>query len=188
MPDLGHPLPPRDAVPIGEALRALPLACPPRSAWPALAKGLPPPAARWQRYLPHSLATAAALALALLLPVPGTLPGTPPGTATGGNEAVLAADAGLPRLMAESARLERLIAAAGEDPLQPAETLLLGLALEDAIAEIDAELAESPSGPAVDALWRQRVELLAEYAELELARRRSAEAGGLFDTALVSLY
>ena len=185
MPDLGHPLPPRDAVPIGEALRALPLISPPRSAWPALAKGLPPPsAARWQRYLPHSLATAAALALALLLPVPGTLPGT----AAGGSEAAITADTGLPRLMAESARLERLIAAAGEDPLQPAETLLLGLALEDAIAEIDAELAESPSGPAVDALWRQRVELLAEYAELELARRRSAEAGGPFDTALVSLY
>lgn len=185
MPDLGTPLPPPNGRPLGEALRALPLVSPPRSAWPALAKGLPPrPASRWQRYLPHSLATAAALALALLLPVPDTLPGTD----ASGSDAALTAEAGLPRLMAESARLERLIAAAGEDPLQPAETLLLGLTLEDAIAEIDAELAEGPSGPAVDALWRQRVELLAEYAELELVRRRSADAGGPFDTALVSLY
>ena len=62
MPDVGHPSPLERAVPIADALRALPLAAPPRSAWPGIGTAAqldhsrPSVFSRW----PHALAAAAA--------------------------------------------------------------------------------------------------------------------------------
>lgn len=179
MPDLGHPIPDDRAdrgggVPIAEALRALPLDAPARSAWPAVAPK-PPRAPRW----PYAFATAAALALALLLPVPGD--GPAPADAV--------ADVDLPALQQESARLERLIAAADIDPLQPADALVLGLAYEDELSGIDAALAAATPGSRDAArLWRQRVDLLSRYADLQFSRRALLAAGQPFETTLVALH
>ncbi|MGL6291444.1 MAG: hypothetical protein ACRC2H_12190 [Silanimonas sp.] len=181
MPDLGHSSPGdragRDALmPIGEALRALPLDAPPHSIWPLVA---PKPtrrerAPRW----PYALATAAALALALLLPTPGDRldVDTPPGV-------------DLVALQQESARLERLIAAVDADPLQPADALVIGLAFEDELSGIDAALsAAKPGSRDAALLWQQRVDILSRYAELQSSRRLLASAGQPFETTLVSLY
>lgn len=194
MPDVGHTLPPERALPIAEALRALPLEAPPRSAWPGIAAAAKldqprrPVVTRW----PYAFATAAALALALLLPVPGDR--------TGGDSAVETVATGaagtdtttpvdLPALMQESARLERLIAAVNDDPLQPADALVLGLAFEDELTGIDAALATAPRGSRdAQELWQQRIDILSRYAELQSSRRLLASAGQPFETTLVALH
>jgi hypothetical protein len=191
MPDVGHTPPPERALPIAEALRALPLEAPPRSAWPGIAAAAKldqprrPVVTRW----PYAFATAAALALALLLPVPGDVPG--------GETDAFATDAAgdtttpvdLPALMQESARLERLIAAVNDDPLQPADALVLGLAFEDELAGIDDALATAPRGSRdAQELWQQRIDTLSRYAELQSSRRLLASAGQPFETTLVALH
>ena len=191
MPDVGHTPPPERALPIAEALRALPLEAPPRSAWPGIAAAAKldqprrPVVTRW----PYAFATAAALALALLLPVPGDVPG-------GETDAIATDAAGdtitpvdLPALMQESARLERLIAAVNDDPLQPADALVLGLAFEDELAGIDDALATAPRGSRdAQELWQQRIDTLSRYAELQSSRRLLASAGQPFETTLVALH
>ena len=164
---------------------------PPRSAWPGIAAAAKldqprrPVATRW----PYAFATAAALALALLLPVPGDVPG--------GETNAIATDAAgdtttpvdLPALMQESARLERLIAAVNDDPLQPADALVLGLAFEDELAGIDDALATAPRGSRdAQELWQQRIDTLSRYAELQSSRRLLASAGQPFETTLVALH
>ncbi|MCZ8165987.1 hypothetical protein [Silanimonas sp.] len=191
MPDVGHTPPPERALPIAEALRALPLEAPPRSAWPGIAAAAKldqprrPVVTRW----PYAFATAAALALALMLPVPGDVPG-------GETDAIATDAAGdtttpvdLPALMQESARLERLIAAVNDDPLQPADALVLGLAFEDELAGIDDALATAPRGSRdAQELWQQRIDTLSRYAELQSSRRLLASAGQPFETTLVALH
>ena len=191
MPDVGHTPPPERALPIAEALRALPLEAPPRSAWPGIAAAAKldqprrPVVTRW----PYAFATAAALALALLLPVPGDVPG-------GETDAIATDAAGdtttpvdLPALMQESARLERLIAAVNDDPLQPADALVLGLAFEDELAGIDDALATAPRGSRdAQELWQQRIDILSRYAELQSSRRLLASAGQSYETTLVALH
>ena len=194
MPDVGHTPPPERALPIAEALRALPLEAPPRSAWPGIAAAAHldqprrPVVTRW----PYAFATAAALALALLLPVPGDAPAVgaaaesvADGTASEGPLTPV----DLPALMRESARLERLIAAVNDDPLQPADALVLGLAFEDELGGIDAALATAPRGSRdAQELWQQRVDTLSRYAELQSSRRLLASAGQSYETTLVALH
>jgi hypothetical protein len=198
---MGHSHPdPRDDGPlsIGAALQALPLEAPPRSAWPAVAASMRAPtgARRWRRAdrWPFAMATAAALALALLLPVPGTKVGDEGSAASplahasdSGGAAATPVD--LPTLMGESARLERLIAAVDADPLHPADALVLGLAFEDELAGLDAELAvAAPGSRDAVRLWQQRVDVLSRYAELQSSRRLLASAGQPFETTLVALH
>lgn len=190
MPDMSHPRANKEhsasAVSIGEALRALPLDAPPQSVWPAVR----PKPARLPKW-PYALATAAALALALLLPVPpASVPEIEADDEAQGFVAETAM-AGMPlaTLQSDSARLERLIAAVNDDPLQPADALVLGLAFEDEIARIDGQLAAAPDGSrdALD-LWQQRVDVLSRYAELQSSRQLLASAGQPFETTLVALH
>ena len=193
MPDVGHTPPPERALPIAEALRALPLEAPPRSAWPGIAAAAKldqprrPVVTRW----PYAFATAAALALALMLPVPGDVPGgeTSVSAVATDAEGDTTTPVDLPALMQESARLERLIAAVNDDPLQPADALVLGLAFEDELAGIDDALATAPRGSRdAQDLWQQRIDILSRYAELQSSRRLLASAGQPFETTLVSLH
>lgn len=186
MPDMGHPRATDGAIPIAEALRALPLEAPPRSAWPAVR----PQPARLPKW-PYALATAAALALALLLPVPPTSHRdhrvSDEDSAIAGITSVTGTS--LATLQSDSARLERLIAAVNDDPMQPADALVLGLAFEDEIARIDGQLSAARGGSR-DALelWQQRVDVLSRYAELQSSRRLLASAGQPFETTLVALH
>jgi hypothetical protein len=136
-------------------------------------------APRWT----YAFATAAALALALLLPVPRD-------AGVDVTEAAIADDdADLPALMQESARLEQLIAAVDADPLQPADALVLGLAFEDELSGIDAELtAVAPRSRDAALLWQQRVDVLSRYAGLQSSRRLLASAGQPFETTLVAVH
>ena len=172
---------------LAEALSRLPLETPDRSAWPQLAARLHattdrPRGPRW----PFALAAAAAavLALALVLPLrlagPGGADATPPGAA---NAAALQA------LMRESAQLEGLLATISGAESGSANALLLGLAFEDRLREIDAALADPALAGADEALlWQRRVALLRDYASLRGTEQWVAVQGGHFEGDLVATY
>lgn len=186
MLDVSNPRPDarrNGGLPVADALRALPLESPPRSAWPVVAP-TPVEAARRTPRWTYAFATAAALALALLLPVPRDADVDLTTNAMTTEDA-----AALPALMQESARLERLIAAVDADPLQPADALVLGLAFEDELSGIDTELtAAAPGSRDAALLWQQRVDVLSRYAELQSSRRLLAAAGRPFETTLVAVH
>jgi len=187
MPDIRLPDPgPLD---IGEALSRLPLEAPERSAWPALAERLavraaPPSRLRW----PFALTAAAVLVLAVALPRLQS-PDAPPAEA--GNASLVQADPDLElqRLMAESTRLEHLLAAMRDDRAGAAVGLLLGLDFEDRLLALDEALAQ----PDLEAgqrrrLWQQRVELLRGYAGLQGTRQWLAAEGSRLDGDVVAVF
>ena len=175
-------------VPLGLALAQLPLEAPSRDAWPLLAARL-----RAKRRAPRwPLALAASLLLGLLMlprmsasPEPADLAARP------GNGAAAAAaqEAQLAALMSESAGLERLLdAAASNRSAGSASAMALGLAYEDQLHSLDAELAANTDPKRTLPLWQQRVELLRGVAAVETSRRYVAAQGGNFDVALVAAY
>jgi GAF domain-containing protein len=180
-----------DAVTLASALRSLPLETPERSAWPALAARLAERDrrnhTRRQWRWPYAAAAAALLALALLPRGYVSTSDTTPAAVSGAN--VASAKAQLPALMSESARLERLLAAADDDGASSGSTAALGLQMEDALQHLDASLnsAQLTSAQQLD-LWQQRVNLLRQIASLETSRHYYAAEGRNLDVALVSAY
>jgi len=180
-----------DGIAIADALNALPMEMPERSAWPALAARLDQRRKQARRMVRWPFAAAAAALLALaLMPRGGTLTGDDAAgphnvatSATATNTARLAA------LMTESAQLERLLAAANDDGASSGSTAALGLQMEDSLQHVDASLN---SGALTDkqqfSLWQQRVNLLRQIASLETSRHYYAAEGRNLDVALVSAY
>ena len=172
MADLGLP-----GIDPGTALRALPLDAPDSSAWPALASRLPAQRrARDIRRRRLALAFAAAVLLAVLAPRVAREPAP-----------MAPAEAELATLMDDSARLERLLAAASDDVSGNASATVMALQIEDRVHGIDAALAQ----PGLDAtqrlsLWRERVELLHAAAGMESSRRYYAAQGRAFEPTLVA--
>lgn len=187
MPDDAR-LPERELT-VAEAFARLPLETPERSAWPVLAARLAatedrPRGPRW----PFALAAAAAavLALALVLPREPTLPAGGDGTA-----ATLPPNgtANIETLMAESARLESMLATMSGNELGSASALLLGLEFEDRLRELDAALAAPDTSDERRAtLWRQRVAVLRDYTALQGTAQWVAVQGGHYDGALVATF
>ena len=168
-----------------EALSRLPLETPERSAWPLLAARIHatsdrPRGPRW----PFALAAAAAavLALALVLPLRIAGPGNPPAPGQPG-------PADLQALMQESAQLEALLASMSGSESGSASALMLGLAFEDRLRELDATLAQ-PDLPADQQarLWQSRVALLRDYASLRGTEQWVAVQGGQLDGSLVATF
>lgn len=186
--DIRDPLP---GLRLSEAIVRMPLEAPDRSAWPLLAERFDavrtrPRGPRW----PFALAAAAAavLALALVLPQPGDHDPVP-----GQDTPALASDPAdatdLDGLMAESAQLEALLATVSRNEVGSANTLLLGLELEDRIARLDEALASTDlSEPERTALWRERVATLRDYASLQGTAQWVAVQGGQLDGPLVATF
>lgn len=180
-------------IPVGEALAALPLEAPDRSAWPALAAQLSarrrrsgwPGTKRW----PLAFAAAAVLALAVVLPL-RLLPDTVDRVAAAPADAPVAApaDTRLAALMGESARLEALLALADDDRYASAPAAALAIDLEDRVRAVDAALAGAGDPDRRRVLWARRVGLLRELAGLESSRQWLAARGDRFDGALVLAY
>ena len=173
----------RSGLPPSDALRALPLLSPPRSAWPALQASLdarrPRVPQRW-----HWLAAAAALALALALPrflsetpvVPTVVPAA---NVTRGDES-----AELARLMAESAQLEALLAWHRNDAVESAAAASLHAAMQDRIVQVDALLMRADVDPEARLpLWQERVLRLRQLAGLSSTEQMLA-ANGEADSGL----
>ena len=170
---------PRD---LGDALRALPLEAPIASAWPALAARIAesrPPARSRRTWW---LAVAASVAVALLV-------FSSRGIAPLEVEGSTAQAGGINELMAESAQLEQLLAAASDDVSANASALVLALQVEDRLAGVDAELAKPGLTEARRLeLWRQRVEVLHVAAGLASSRRYYAAQGQALEPTLVATY
>lgn len=179
---------PRDrGIPVGEALRALPLESPSQGAWPLLAARLPVNKRRLPRW---PLALAASLLIGLVLIA---MPHNPAPTTT-------VADAGATRthavptndrllsLMAESAQLESLVNAASDDVASNATTAAVSLALQDQLQEIDGQLQSDPAADQQLDLWQQRVALLRDVASLESSRHYLAAEGRGMELAMVATY
>ena len=178
---------PEQSLPIAEAFAQLPLEAPDRSAWPLLAGRLDAAAARRPRpRWPFALAAAAVVLAAIALPrlQPGATPATGPAPL-----AAVADDARLPDLMRESARLEHVIAAVGDDQAGTASALVLGLQLEDELQQLDTSLSQ-PSLAEADRLqlWQRRVDLLRDYAALQGTRQALAAEGVDLDGNLVAVF
>jgi len=182
--------PPERGIGVADALARLPLETPDRSAWPVLAARIAAPehrprGPRW----PIALAAAASalLALALVLPRDGDAPTA--GDDTSPELATPTPGTSLPALMAESAQLEAMLAAIGEDTDGSANAVLLGLELEDRLRDIDAALADPGLAPDQSlVLWRERVDLLRDYAGLRGTAQWLAVQGDQFEGALVAAF
>lgn len=170
---------------LGEALRGLPLESPARSAWPAMAKRIDRPQ-RSSRSSHWPLAIAASL-LALLL-MPREVPNSSPRPLAGAALSVASQRVELAALMSESARLERVVAAASDDGASSATAAAWSLELEDRLQTLDGELEGNRNPVRQLALWQQRVQLLRDVAEVETSRHYLASQGRSFDVALVSAY
>lgn len=173
MPDLPTP---RDW---GEAFAALPAETPPADSWARVATRLDARAApaRWPRWL----AVAAVLALAVAVPwrllERAHVPATPQAAAI---------DPALPRLQAESAQLESLLAYARDERVASGSAAALSAQLDARVAAIDAALVEPGLAPARQhTLWQQRVDALRTLAAFEANRRWLASQGERYDGALV---
>lgn len=162
---------------LAEALTRLPLDAPERSAWPLLAERLA--ARRRRRRWPFTAAAAAALLAFALIPRHAWVV-TDATTAT--------TDVSLSALMGESARLERLLAAARDDGASSASVAAMSLTLEDRLTAVDAELQSKHTAEKQRALWQQRIVLLREAASLETSRHYLAAKGQSLDVALVAAY
>lgn len=177
-------------IPLGQALAALPLEAPDRSAWPLLAAKLHP-----RRRLPRWPVALAAGLLALALLPTGWLPGTSetptaetPIQAPTRGPTASAQRLELAALMSESARLERLVASASDDGASSGTAAAMSLELEDELRALDAELEANRDPARQLALWQQRVQLMRDVAAVETSRHYFAAQGGNFDVALVSAY
>ena len=187
---------------LGEALRALPLATPPRDVWQALAAELAPlrvvqarsPARR--RYaLPAAIAAGLlAIAAALLLtthervapriatvaptPASSSANGANAANGTSGKSAVVTdPETQLVALETRSQQLEHWLSQtrAAAAPL-PGQDLAAAAEIEDLIGLVDVELAAAARKDALP-LWRYRVNLLEDLTALRYASYRLAETG-----------
>lgn len=174
----------RDPLPqpldLRSALRALPPEQPARSAWPALAARLPPAARpRWPWAMAASVLVAVALVASLgEAPQRGVTIATP------------APIDPLPPLLAESAQLEALLAAAANSAATSATVVVLSAELEDRLQGIDDRLASAaPTDAQRLALWQQRLDVLRELAGLQSTQQWLAARGEQgYDGALVVAY
>ena len=179
---MAEPQPRQPLMSLGAALRQMPLESPRRSAWPPLATRLTPPAPRWR--WPLALA-ASLLALALLPSGRPTSEADRVGTVAG---TVATQRVDLAALMSESARLERLWAAASDNGASSATAAALSVELEDSLHTLDIQLEANREPAQQLTLWQRRVQLLRSVAAVETSRRYLAAEGRSLDVALVSAY
>lgn len=177
MPDTSHS---RHGVPVGEALRALPLQRPAASAWPQLARELAP---RRRRLRPLLLLAASLALAALLLPRLPQQVATPPSQPSAST--VAAADP-LSALVQESATLEALLSATADQQVGNGTALLLRARLQQRVQLVDALLADPDiERQARLPLWQERVLLLRGLAGLEGGEQVLAANGQGASSALV---
>src|SRR3990167_1966846 len=175
-------------IPLAQALAALPLETPDRSAWPALAARL----GKRRRVPRWPMALAAGLLALAFLPRSWYFDPaqTHPSQADASSTAIGAGEsrAQLAALMSESARLERLVSVASDNGASSGSAAALSLAPEDKMMAVDAELEAGPDSATQLSLWQERVELMRNIAAVETSRHYLAAEGGNLDVALVSAY
>ena len=179
MPDLGTSNPMND---LQQALAALPLEQPDANVWSSIRSRLKQKnSTRRARYprLPLWLAAAASFGFISVLLV---------GHLQKNSSTVdqVAMSPSIEQLQLEAQQLQQLIRIAQRDPLVSASDLLQAMDYEKQITGIDFALDDhSLSAADRQALWQQRVRILAEYASRETDRRSLAAQGRSLNTVWV---
>lgn len=167
---------------VGDALRALPMESPARSEWSRLAAGLQRRPPQRRHRWPVALAAAAVLVAALALP---RLLTSPIPVEQAASDVAVVDDADAPAakppidaLIAESAMLESMLAAAQDGSVASGDTAAVRTVLGDRLQVVDLLLSD----PATDAatrhsLWQERVVLLRRLAGLERSELMLAAGG-----------
>lgn len=169
------------SIPLGAAIRALPMEKPPGDGWTLVAGRLPGPRkrARWP------WAVAAGLLAVMLLP---QMQLQAPHSALPSVSSAAVESVAVTSLMAESARLEQLVAAASDDGASSATAAALSLDLQDQVQQVDEQLAASRQLAQQLPLWQRRVQLLRNVAAVEASRHFMSAQGRSLDVALVAAY
>jgi hypothetical protein len=177
-----------------EAFAALPLEGAPADGWTTLSRRLDARLdARSRRFAkwPLPLAAAAVLALAVVpawLPQPGdeqpAVNTTPPAAIA--QQEVDVEPATLEQLHAESARLEALLQYARDGRVASGAAAMMAAEFDARITAVDAALMQPGISPERRMqLWRERVDMLRDFAGFESTRRWLAASGQRYDGALV---
>lgn len=153
----------RHDIPLGEALRALPLPQPPAGGWAMLA------ARRRARYRRRRFTLALAASLLVGIGIGASLHWILPPPA--------ADTSALLPLMRESARLEATLAWTGAPVVDTGDSALLDQQLAQRLAFVDLQLADADPA-AAELLWTERVLLLRQRAQLAQARALLADGDG----------
>ncbi|MBB5208812.1 hypothetical protein [Chiayiivirga flava] len=176
-----------------QALRALPLATPPRSAWPAIAAQLPAAARAAPR--PRMMRWAAlAAALAVLCALPLWRDGTPTDPVRPTTPVLTEAGTGpisdpLDALLRESAQLEAWLAWSGNLASESGASVSVELDVRDRIATIDALLGRPDLDPAAQLpLLQERLVRLRQLAGLHNTRQLLAANGDEAMAAPVAVF
>lgn len=197
----------RAPMPLAEALRALPLAAPPESAWPRLAaslaqqvahpRGANAARARRRYLLPAALAAAVAAAFVATaslrvghvangrLQVAGGATATKLQTGASSihdvaNDANRTDAESLAAAQARSHALERWLRETGKDSApQSAQDIAASAEIEDMIGMVDIELADRSEDNASLPLWRRRIALLEDLATLRYGANLDQFKSGL---------
>lgn len=172
-------------VDIADALRALPLERPAQEQWSRLSRELRaarPARRRWPLLL-AAATVLAALALPQLLAPPAPTTAVPVVHAPDASP-VVADEVNV--LIAQSTRLEALLAVAAGDDIASGASLLLRERLHERIQYVDALLADPRTDASAQAtLWRERVVLLRRLAGIEGGEQLLASRGDASDSTLV---
>jgi hypothetical protein len=165
-------------LPLGAALRALPLPVPPPGGWSRLVAQRRHRLRRRRIGLALAASLLAAIGVALLRPVADA---PPPAAVTAS-----VADP-LPALRAESVRLEALLAWSGEAWVDTGDSAALDARLGERLQWVDLQLNDSRGYRDQQRLWSERVLLLRQRAQLAQARVLLAdgEHGTASDVLLV---
>jgi len=173
-----------------EAFAALPLEEAPAGGWATIAQRLDAPRRSLPRW-PLPLAAAALLALAI---VPAWLQrpiDEQPAASTASPAAVARQDVDanpptLEQLHAESARLEALLQYARDGRMASGAAAVMAAEFDARITAVDAALMQPRLSPEQRMqLWRERVDVLRDFAGFESTRRWLAASGERYDGALV---
>ncbi len=163
--DNGHPMSPTN--PLGTALRALPLADPPKDLFAQITHTLQARRPARRRWLwPTALAASVVLGL-LLTRIHSSVPVPETGMAQDSDPAQSAlapTEIELQRLHVYSRSLEQWLAGLPESAPRDGRSLMAAAELEDLVGLVDVQLSAARSASESLPLWRQRVALLEDLA------------------------
>ena len=160
----GYPMKPID--PLAAALRALPMAEPPRDLHAQIARTVHARRVRRRWLIPATLAASLLLGLVLLrtlLPGP-RVPEHIPLAGVGAQGPPSATAVELESLHAYSQSLESWLAALSDDAPRDGRNLMAAAELEDLVGLVDVQLSAARSESESLPLWRQRIALLEDLA------------------------
>jgi len=175
--------------PLAEALRALPMAKPPEDLFAQISLRLQQRRSRRRWALPMALAASVLLGLLLVWP---NAPLAPPAIVESGvpsQTGGIAGQAGeIRRLQADSRDLEAWLAGLSAAAPRDGRSLMASAEIEDLVGLVDVQLSATRNEAESLPLWRQRVALLEDLANIRSVSLASMADVGFAEAAAPNLF